>query len=364
MKISQRIESIIINRIDWQNGNFRYFLGKRKIGSLEKYKETKNIYYLMAPAFGNIGDEAIVEASIHFLKDMYPEHTVIVIDFLETLQTLKEIRRILKREDFFVLQGGGNIGTLYYYAERMREFIIKKFPDVAILSMPQSMYFADTADGKKKLNRCKKIYNAHPNLTLIAREKYTYKKMKQIFTNCKVIINPDIVFYLSKEINTSSDIVRRGIMTCLRTDKEDVLGNARYDIIRALAEKYRDLIISDTCVPRNIPEEIRRNEVNSLINQFKRVSLVITDRLHGMVLAALTDTPCLVMPSIDKKVIGTYEWIQDIDFIKFVDKNDVTHIINLVDEMMTSYYRTFEWSSFRAKYFDNLRTRIEEPKKQ
>ena len=363
MKISQRIESIIINRIDWQNGNFRYFLGKRKIGSLEKYKETRNIYYLMAPAFGNIGDEAIVEASIHFLNDMYPGHSVIVIDFLETLQTLKEIRRILKKEDFFVLQGGGNIGTLYYHAEQMREFIIKKFPDVAILSMPQSMYFADTVNGAKKLNRCKKIYNAHPNLTLIAREKYTYKKMKQIFTNCKVIINPDIVFYLSKEINTSPDTVRGGIMTCLRTDKEDVLGDTRYDLIRALAEKHRDLIISDTCVPRNIPEEIRRNEVASLINQFRRFSLVITDRLHGMVLAALTDTPCLVMPSMDQKIIGTYEWIQDIDFIKFVDKNDVTHIINLVEEMLTSYYKTFDWSSFREKYFDNLRTRIEEPKR-
>ena len=360
MSFTKRIESILINRIDQNHGNFRYFLGNRHIGSLENNKETRNIYYLMAPSYGNVGDEAIVESSILFVKDMFPEYTVIVIDYLDTLQTLKEIRRIIKKEDMIFLQGGGNIGTLYYDAERMREFIIEKFSDITIVSMPQSIFFTDTADGAKKFNRCKRIYNAHPSLILIAREKYTYDVMKQAFPNCKVILSPDIVFYLSKEIQESTALVRSGIMTCLRTDKEDVLGRKRYELIHALAEGYEDLIISDTCVPRNIPSEVRHDEVISLINQFKKTRLVITDRLHGMVLSALTNTPCLVMPSIDKKVIGTYEWIKDIEFVRFVDKLDVENLISEADEMLQSQYKPFDWKKFRVQHFNDLRTRIGE----
>ena len=181
MEISKRIESILINRVDLNHGCYRYYLGKKRLGCLDKFKDSQNIYYLMAPSFGNVGDEAIVEATLLFLKDMFPEYTVIVTDYLDTLQTLREIKRILKKEDMIVLQGGGNIGTLYYDAERMREFIIEKFPNTTIISMPQSMYFSNSADGNKKLNRCKVIYNSHTALILIAREKYTYENMKREF---------------------------------------------------------------------------------------------------------------------------------------------------------------------------------------
>jgi len=357
MGISKRIESILINRVDLNHGIYRYCLGKKRLGCLEKFKNSRNIYYLMAPSFGNVGDEAIVEASLFFLTDMFPEYKVIVIDYLDTLQTLMEIKRILKKEDLIVLQGGGNIGTLYYDAERMREFIIEKFPRTTIISMPQSMYFSNTTNGEKKLRRCKAIYNSHTDLTLIAREKYTYENMKCEFPKCKILLNPDIVFYLSKYINRQKSL-RSGVMTCLRTDKEDILGNERIRIINALAVKYNGLIISDTCVPRSIPSEIRNNEVASLLNQFMRAGIVITDRLHGMVMAALTNTPCIVMPSIDNKVIGTYEWIRNIDFIRFVDKNDANDIVEIAGEMMMKQYDEFDWDLFRTKHFINLRNRI------
>lgn len=358
MDMMKRIESIFINRVDLNHGGYRYHLGKRKIGSLDEYKKTKNIYYLMAPSFGNVGDEAIVESSILYLKDMFFEFTLVVIDYVDTLQTLQEIKRICKKEDIIVLQGGGNIGTLYYDAERMREFILEKFPNTTIISMPQSIFFSNDQQGKRRLDRCKKTYNSHSNFIIIAREQYSYEIMMHEFSNCKVLLNPDIVFYLSKIINSDEINERSGIMTCLRTDKEDILKNKRFSIIHNLAEKYDDLIISDTCVSRNIPNEIRTNEVFSLINQFKKMRIIITDRLHGMVLAALTNTPCIVMPSIDKKVIGTYNWIQDIDFVKFINKNDIDDITKIVEEMLIQKYEHYDWDSFRIKHFSDLRKRI------
>ena len=76
----KRIENIIINRFDIYDGRFRYLLGKRNLGVLEEQRTNKNIFFLMAPTFGNVGDEAIVESTILFLNDMFPEYNVIVID--------------------------------------------------------------------------------------------------------------------------------------------------------------------------------------------------------------------------------------------------------------------------------------------
>ncbi len=358
MKGLRRKLEFLIERIDRYNGNIRYYQGKKRIGSLKHYENTKNIFYLMAPAYGNVGDEAIVEASLAFLRDMFSEYTVIDVDYLDTLQSLKEIKRIIKPNDLIVLQGGGNIGTLYYDAEIMREFIIKKFPYTTIISMPQSMYFDTTARGRNRYIKCKKIYNGHQNLTLVARENYSYNEMLNAFDKCKVLLNPDIVFYYSSRISYTKSYERSGIMTCLRTDAEDILGEKRYELIHCLYDKFDNVIISDTCVPRGIPNVIRECEVISLINQFRKVKIVITDRLHGMVIAALTNTPCLVLPSLDKKILGTYEWIKDVEFISFMNDYSSITFIEKVSEMMGKDYNPYEWGEFREKYFKDFRQRL------
>lgn len=357
-KFKGKIE-FIVERIDRYNGRIRYYQGNKRIGTLKQFEQSKNLYYLMAPAYGNVGDEAIVEASLAFFEDMFPEFTVITVDYLDTIQMLKEIQRIIKDTDLIFLQGGGNIGTLYYDAEIMREFIIKKFPRTKIISMPQSMYFSPSSKGKKRLNQCKKVFNAHSNLTVVARDKYTYRNMRTEFLNCRVLLSPDIVFYYSSRIYFDISITRQGIMTCLRVDTEDVLGDKRYDLINELYAKFDNLVISDTCVPRSIPSVVRKSEVDSLINQFKKVEVVITDRLHGMVIAALTDTPCVVLPSFDKKVIGTYEWIRDVEFVWLMDRYDVNELIDRVEKMRNTNYTPINWDGFRKKYFENFRKKLE-----
>lgn len=358
MLIKKKHLNFMIEAVDAYNGNLRYQIGKRYKGYFDEYKNVPTIYYLMVPAFGNIGDEAIVEATIQFLNDKFGEYKIAVVNYHETLQRLSEIRKVIKKDDLIVLQGGGNIGTLYYDAERMREFIISKFPDISIISMPQSMYFSNDQNGRKKLERCKKIYNSHPNLTLIAREQFTYKLMTEVFINCKIIINPDIVFYLSKTISERKGKNRFGVLSCLRSDKEDVLNDIRTQLINDLTRTFDDFTISDTCVPRNVDNKVRKDEVLSLINQFQKSELVITDRLHGMVIAALTNTPVLVMKSLDKKIIGTYKWIKDVGFVQFCEKISVEDIIVKSKKMVNMNFEPYDWLAFRHNYYDDLRSRI------
>lgn len=52
---------------------------------------------------------------------------------------------------------------------------------------------------------------------------------------------------------------------------------------------------------------------------FQKSKLVITDRLHGMVFCAISGTPCIAFSNYNHKVKGTYDWIKDLDYIKYVD---------------------------------------------
>ena len=68
-------------------------------------------------------------------------------------------------------------------------------------------------------------------------------------------------------------------------------------------------------------------EVQTLLNQswtqMAESELVITDRLHGMIFALLTGTPCVTILSRSPKVEGVYtEWLKDNKMIKLIHSLD------------------------------------------
>ena len=68
---------------------------------------------------------------------------------------------------------------------------------------------------------------------------------------------------------------------------------------------------------------------------------MITDRLHGMIFAAITQTPCIVLDSLSHKLRGCYEWLKDLDYILFADSVD--EIPAMMEKLMSvhpEYSRT------------------------
>ena len=59
------------------------------------------------------------------------------------------------------------------------------------------------------------------------------------------------------------------------------------------------------------------------LEEFASSEIVVTDRLHGMIFAALTETPCIVVNSMSHKLRGCYEWIKSLDYIRFVEDFDL-----------------------------------------
>jgi len=329
------------------------------IKMLEKgYKETNHLYELNndenhifligTPNHGNLGDQAIVYAEMKFLEDHFKEQKIIEITTSDLINHIKSLKKNVKKNDVFALHGGGNLGDEYFWEEEGRRQIISQFKDNKIIVFPQSIYFKDTQNGKKEFEITKFIYGGHPDLTMVARELTSYNIMKEAFAKNNVIMTPDIVMYLNKSFPRYE---REGVLLSLRKDREGVLSIGQKDDINNMASSNFDkVIITDTLAEcRGSEDEVleyminvnqREKELNRKWDQFKKVEVVITDRLHGMVFCAITSTPCIVIANYNHKVKDTYEWLKDLNYIKFV--SDINEIPGLIKELKTVQIKTYD----------------------
>ncbi len=338
------VGKVVVNEI-------KYFKSIYNYSELKEYKDTKKIIYLLTPEHGNMGDQAIAFATNKFLMDKFYDYKVLEFNRDDIYKYGRAIKMILNKDDIVVLHGGGNIGNLYLVEERPRRFIIKKFSNNKIISMTQTSSFTKDKDGEMELKITKKIYNNHKDLTIIARENVSYEFMKREIENANVIVNPDIVMYLHDMYEFNKDN-RNRIMTCLRSDKESILGNDKERFIEELSKNYNNIFNYDTVINKLITKENRKDELMAMLDEFLKSKVVITDRLHGMVFCAITKTPCIVTKSLDHKIVGTYNWLRELNYIRLVEKLDFNIIKPIIDEL--SSLENVNTVNFKEMYFKNL----------
>lgn len=342
----------VIDRLFFNRNLLAYVRGMRHKGRYQGHKGKKKLFFLLAPSYGNIGDQAIVEATLRFYQDYFSEYEIVKVDFDETFQSLYAVKNAWEDGDFIVLQGGGNIGTFYPEAEKSRRFICSIFKDRKIVSMPQSIFFEDSGRGKRELQKSRRAY-ARCNAFLVARDAYSYQVLEQDLKVKSRFLCPDIVFYLSKKICPVKS-GRTMITVCLRSDREQNERVEKASMIHELKKRHGEVFIYDTCVDRRINDDMRMEEIDSLLYAFSLSEWVVTDRLHGMVLAALAGTPCIVLGSMDTKVLGAYQWISDLPFLHFCESYDTKAILEGMERTQGRIDLQGYWGEFCAEYFDRL----------
>ncbi|KZE43899.1 polysaccharide pyruvyl transferase family protein [Rossellomorea marisflavi] len=279
-------------------------------------KSEKKVFIMLAADYDNLGDVAITEAQFNFLSENLPHHKIIKIDTRDTYRMIKSIKRVINHEDIVTIVGGGNMGDLYEGYEELRRNIVKTFKENRIISFPQTIDFSDTRSGKNSLNRTIKAYNSHPRLSIFAREEISYNKMKEIFPRNNVELVPDIVLSQHKGIEIKNN--RKGIILCLRDDLEQSISDTfKADLIKYVKNLETPFEFYDTHLgSENLSNVDLSRELEKILGQFSKSQLVITDRLHGMIFAAITGTSCIVLPNSNHKIIGTYEkWLKEISSI-------------------------------------------------
>ena len=151
--------------------------------------------------------------------------------------------------------------------------------------------------------------------------------------NANIQLVPDIVLYL-KQYNYKEKSDK--VLLCIRDDVESKLKEKEMKEIEKIAQKYGNIEYTDTVLKKFVKARNRRRAVKKKLQEFADSKVVITDRLHGMIFAYLTKTPCVALGNYNYKVKGVYEWIKECPYIKFVNSIDeleenIKKIINIKD---------------------------------
>lgn len=274
-----------------------------------KMRTIRAVVLMGEPEYENLGDHAIAYATKKFIESNCKEYCYIGISENHIRYSFNQVRKSISKDDVLLLQGGGNMGDLYPDQIDIRKKVIKSFPDNKIIIMPQTIHFLGV--------KCElpDYYINHQHLILTAREKVSYNIMQRCY-NGHVILTPDIVFSLNGKIPVFTT-KRKDALICIRNDVESA-GNREAKIAlvnKALTEQeYHSEQIS-TVLNVSLDLVNREQALRDLFQKIQGAKVIITDRLHGMIIAAITKTPCVVLPTFNHKVVYCYEWIKTLNYV-------------------------------------------------
>ena len=282
----------------------------------KKFEGQKKIFVLLSTDYSNLGDHAMTYAHIKLLKEHYPDYKIIEVLVNDTMKFLYSIKKCCTENDVITLKGGGNVGIEYFREELIRRKIIKYFPNNKILMFPQTVFFPDTLLGKKEFAKTVNVFNSNPNFYAFYRDEFSYELMRKYCE--KSFLTPDIVLSLGKiDISFSK---RKGALTCLRSDIEGIYNDGDKQMINQVLEKnYGSVYNSDTIRSYKIERVDREKELKGIWKEIAQAEVLVTDRLHGMIFAALLGTPCIVLNTYNHKLRGQYEWISHLNFMECID---------------------------------------------
>lgn len=292
------------------------------------------------PHHGNLGDNAIALAEEVMLEQNFSQYEIYQIPEKFLYKCIDIAKEFINKDDVLLLHGGGNIGDTYLVPEEGRRKVIQLFPDNKIIIFPQTAFFEDNENGKAQLEISKKIYNNHSQLVIMAREEKSYNFMKEHFYNAKVFLTPDIVM----SMNECGKLDRENITFLFRMDKEKTLTDNEITKIKdVITNKYGKYIISDMHLGEdviNVAGNIRKRVLENKFKEFQSSKLVVTDRLHGMIFAAITETPCIALGSSTHKIFESYKWLENLGYIKICDNID--NFEQLVNEVLSVKNRNYD----------------------
>ncbi len=323
---------------------YKMYFGKKN--KITNYNQ-KNIYIFLAADYRNLGDVAITYAQKKFLQDNFEGFNVVEIPAQDTISYILDLKKNIKQQDIITIVGGGNMGNIYEYYEAIRRVIIRTFKKNLIISFPQTIDFTNDKKGDFSKKLTKRTINKCKNIIIFAREKNSYEIMKKLF-KCPVFLAPDIVLYLSKyEYITSTNKNKKNIGICFREDKEK----------NKTGKELRKKIIKELNNTENFTTYLEENDFKyeeryellmALIKKISSFEYVVTDRLHAMIFAFLTNTKCYFIDNSNHKISETKKtWLpQTNNIIQIKSREDIKKItkekLNEKNEVYLNLQNEFE----------------------
>ena len=192
------------------------------------------------------------------------------------------------------------------------------------------------------------------DLHIFLREKKSFNLLKKYINNC--YLAPDMAFLLNFP-NLYTE--RNGkVLCCLRDDcekkftKEKILeeqllkGGLRYDKFDIYTKTY-------------FSQELGMDLLEYVINKFQKYDCIITDRLHGMILAVIANIPCIAIDNTTGKISGVYEWIQNKGYAQMIEESDLDNLVEIIHKVCDKKISAGEYRP-QMEWFDAMAIKINE----
>ena len=332
------------------------YSNRKRIASI-KDSERIRMFLIGTSDRSNIGDHTIADSEKDFLEAFFSDYQIEEITGDCYRQGKRSLERKIKKEDVLLVSGGGFLGELWKQEDEMVRDIIRRFSLNKVIILPQTVFFYQTNISNSDYNTFVSVYNGHKKLRVFLRDNKSCELMKKIIGEKNVGLYPDMAL-LSKRIKRNPCTRSKEVLLCFRNDKEKVV--TKYDIYRitkmveadGFGVKYTSTL-AEGKHSGDIQLKDRKNRIINKIDEFSKASLVITDRLHGMIISILSGTPCIAFDNISEKVGGVYaQWLECIPQVKVVFSFDefcraYLEIKNLPDVMVSlNYLKPYEYELY------------------
>lgn len=231
----------------------------------------------------------------------------------------------LRADGPIVIQGGGNFGGLYTAHQELRLKLLHDFPTRRIIQMPQSVEFASP----EYAEQLKRAIGQHPSFLLYVRDDRSYERAVSELS-CEVRLVPDAVFAMGG-LHRAPAV--EPVTVQMRTDDEKGHSSApaewtTFDWLDAVSSEPRYRARRHWHRAQRVAKRTHLNGLlgveDLLAHRFARVNtehavallargdLLVTDRLHGHIIAELLGVPHISVNDRYGKIRAYWEtWTPD-----------------------------------------------------
>lgn len=314
-----------------------------------------HIILLDYPHHPNVGDSMIWLGEIAYLKSrgIKPSY---VCDYKN--YNADFIRRIYNENSLILIHGGGNFGSLWTHLHNFKLQVLRDFPKLPVIQLPQTVYFKDDQDVAETAEVIKK----HGNFILLVRSHESLALAQKYFCSNNILC-PDSAFFIGAISSKTLPSVDCFVLSRTDAEKSSAACLNKIKCCESPASETSDWL--DTS---NKEQLITRVEMHHLVrNLFQRIDpsnrfllimwnllararlargitllskgkIVLTDRLHAHILSILINKQHVIVDNSYGKLGDFYHaWTSQYPCVLFVKdlttlKKATTEFIDYINQ--------------------------------
>lgn len=285
------------------------------------------LHFVDLPVHGNIGDLLIMHGTLAFFERYSLQPRISAPAFSYNPDWIR-------KGEVVVFHGGGNFGDLYseYGMQPLREQVVASHPDNRIIILPQTIYFSSQAEQQRSAS----IFRQHRDVHICVRDIASYQIALEF--SDKVYLLPDMAHQLYP-IEPDQNVDASGTLRISRTDGEksasavsglpDVAATVDWPGLVGSNERYINYFRRAMSIMHKygvgklgnqlmcgLWESYSESLIDNAVALYSSYQLIISDRLHGHILACLMDKPNVVIDnSYGKNLNYVNVWTADSDLV-------------------------------------------------